>query len=60
MVTQFLWPTKKQEKEDEMLDMNIDHLDQGYDFDTKRKDPNKLQLESINDEQQFLTKMSIG
>ena len=28
VVTQFLWPTKKQEKEDEMLDINIDRLDQ--------------------------------
>ena len=28
VVTQFLWPTKKQEKEDEMLGMSIDRMDQ--------------------------------
>ena len=60
MVTQFLWPTKKQEKEDEMLVMSIDCMDQNEDFDTKRKTPNKLQLDSINNEQQFMTGMSIG
>ena len=34
LVTQFLWPTKKQEKEDEMLDINIDRMDQNLDFET--------------------------
>ena len=40
--------------------MSIDCMDQNEDFDTKRKTPNKLQLDSINNEQQFKTGMSIG